>query len=277
MAGTRTAPGAVVRHQVEAVQGRAEARVVPGALVLRLAGAAATRGRIVARPVVPGRVEPRPAEAAMVLVVVIVVQEKAVPTADLAAVAAPRALAVAYPAGAAMDPVAAAALEMVEAMVAGAAARPGRIVVPWAVVPAAAREGAARVPAGVVVATVPVAVAADPGKVVPMTAPVAVVPLLAVPVVPALAGAAARPGVTRMELVVATPAAVAVQIGPYLVEEVAGALCARQRPEAQACLVKKAVAVQFAPLEAFLLPAKRQEEVFGPHLNYLEQRHRAWC
>src|SRR5216683_1679687 len=159
MAGTRTAPGAVVRHQVEAVQGRAEARVVPGALVLRLAGAAATRGRIVARPVVPGRVEPRPAEAATVLVVVIVVQEKAAPRADLAAV----------------------------------------------------------------------------------------VPLLAVPVVPALAGAAARPGVTRMELVVATPAAVAVQIGPYLVEEVAGALCARQRPEAQACLVKKAVAVQFAP------------------------------
>ncbi len=261
-----------MRHQVEAVQGRAEARVVPGALVLRLAGAAATRGRIVARPVVPGRVEPRPAEAATVLVVVIVVQEKAAPRADLAAVAAARALAVAYLVEVATARAAAVVPETVGAIVAVAAAMLGKPVVP-----AAAREGAARVPAGVVVATVPVAVAADPGKVVPMTAPVAVVPLLAVPVVPALAGAAARPGVTRMELVVATPAAVAVQIGPYLVEEVAGALCARQRPEAQACLVKKAVAVQFAPLEAFLLPAKRQEEVFGPHLNYLEQRHRAWC
>src|SRR5260370_39320964 len=66
MAGTMLALAVVEMQQVEAVQGRAEARVVPGALVPRLAGAAATPGRIVARPVVLGRVEPHPAEAALV-------------------------------------------------------------------------------------------------------------------------------------------------------------------------------------------------------------------
>ena len=167
MAGTMLALAVVEMQQ-------AEARVVPGGLVLRLAGAAATPGRIVARPVVPGRVEPRPAEAAMVLVVVIVVQEKAAPTAAPVAVAAAQAPVAAYRAGAAMAPVA----EAVQ---------------------------------GTAGATV------DLG---------AVEPIPAVPEVQATAGmdlAAARPGMTKVELVVATPAAVA----PYLVEEVAGALCAR--------------------------------------------------
>ena len=91
MAGTMLALAVVEMQQAEAVQGRAEARVVPGALVPLLAGTAATPGRIVARPVVPGRVEPRPAEAAMDPVVVIVVQEKAAPMAAPVAVAAARA------------------------------------------------------------------------------------------------------------------------------------------------------------------------------------------
>src|SRR5260370_39426617 len=103
--------------------------------------------------------------------------------------------------------------------------------------------------------------------------------------------AAARPGMRRVELVVATPAAVAVQIGPHPVEEAAGALCAQQRPEAQVYLVQEALAVlyarrpsilpppagvvagaQFAPLEVALLLLKLQEEALAPHLNCLGQR-----
>jgi len=227
----------VEMQQAEAVQGRAEARVVPGALVLHLAGAAARPGRIVARPAVLGRVEPRPAEAAMVLVVVIVVQEKAVPTADLAAVAAAQAPVAAYRVGAAMAPVAEAVQGTAGATVVGAAARPGRTAVP-----AAARERAEK---GLVEAAMdPVVVAAAPGTAGATVDPGAVEPIPAVPEVQATAGmglAAARPGMTRVELVVATPAAVA----PYLVEEVAVALCARQRPEAQVYLAEKALAVPY--------------------------------
>ena len=160
MAGTMLALAVVEMQQVEAVQGRAEARVVPGALVLRLAGAAATPGRIVARPVVPGRVEPRQAEAAMDPVVVAAAPGTAEATVDLGAV--------------------------------------------------------------------------EPIPAVPEVQPTAGMDL-----------AAAIPGMTRVELVVATPAAVVVQIGPYLVEEIAVTLCARQRPEAQVYLVEKALAVPY--------------------------------
>jgi hypothetical protein len=219
----------VEMQQAEAVQGRAEARAVPGALVPRLAGAAATLGRIVARPVVPGRVEPRPAEAAMDPVVVIVVQEKAAPTAAPAAVTAAQA------------PVAEAVQGTAGATVVGAAARTGKTAVP-----AAARERAEK---GLVEAAMdPVVVAAAPGTAGATVDPGAVEPIPAVPEVQATAGmdlAAARPGMTRVELVVATPAAVAVQIGPYLVEEVAVALCARQRHEAQVYLVQKALEVPY--------------------------------
>lgn len=263
MAGTRTAPGAVVRHQVEAVQGRAEARVVPVALVPRLAGAAARPGRIVARPAVPGRVEPRPAEAAMVLVVVIVVQEKAAP------MAAPVAVAAAYLVEVATAPAAAAVQETVAATVVGAAARPGRTAVP-----AAARGRAEK--GQVEAAMDPVVVAAAPGTAGATVDLGAVEPIPAVPEVQA-AGmdlAAARPGMTGVESVVAPPAAVGVQIGPHLVEEIAVALCARQRPEAQAYLAEMAVAVQFAQLQVSLLLLKLQEEVFAPHLNYLGHRAR---
>ncbi len=229
-----------MRHQVEAVQGRAEARAVPGALVLRLAGAAATPGRIVARPVVPGRVEPRPAEAAMILVVVAAAPGTAGAMADPAAVAVAQAPVEAYRVGAAMAPVAEAVQGTAGATVVGAAARPGRTVVP-----AAARERAEK---GLVEAAMdPVVVAAAPGT-AGATVVGAVEPIPAVPEVQATAGmdlAAARPGMTRVELVVATPAAVAVQIGPYLVEEIAVALCARQRPEAQVYLVQKALAVPY--------------------------------
>jgi len=241
MAGTMLALAVVEMQQAEVVQGRAEARVVPGALVLRLAGAAATPGRIVARPVVLGRVEPHPAEAAMVLVVVIVVQEKAAPTAAPAAVAAAQAPVAAYRVGAAMALVAVAVQGTAGATVVGAAARPGRTAVP-----AAARERAEK---GLVEAAMdPVVVAAAPGMAGATVDLGAVEPIPAVPEVQATAGmdlAAAMPGMTRVELVVATPAAAAMQIGPYLVEEVAVALCARQRPEAQAYLVEKALAVPY--------------------------------
>ena len=233
MAVTMLVLAVVEMQQVEAVQGKAEARVVPGALVPRLAGAAARQGRIVARPVVPGRVEPRPAEAAMDPVVVIVVQEKAAPTA------APAAVAAAYLVEVATAP--AAVPETVGAIVAVAAAMLGKPVVP-----AAAREGAAK--ALVEAAMVPVVIAAAPGTAGATVDPGAVEPFPAVPEVQATAGmdlAAARPGMTRVELVVATPAAVAVQIGPYLVEEVAVALCARQRHEAQVYLVQKALEVPY--------------------------------
>jgi len=157
----------------------------------------------------------------MVLVAAAAAQEKAVPRAGPAAEVGARALAGAYPAGTAMDPAGAAALEMVGAMVAGAAARPGRIVVPLAAVPAAAREEAAKVLA--VAATDPAAVAADPGKAGATIAPVVVDPLPAVPVVramaamgqaavPALAEVVAMPGMTKAGLVVETPAAVLVQM-----------------------------------------------------------------
>jgi hypothetical protein len=126
-----------------------------------------------------------------------------------------RALAVAYPAGAATDPVVAAALEMVEARVAGAAARPGRIVALLA----------AKVLAGA--ATDPAAVTADPGKAGATFAPVVVEPVPAVPVVrakaamglaavPALAGAVAMQGMTMAGLVVEIPAAVLIQMERYL-------------------------------------------------------------
>jgi hypothetical protein len=237
VAVTMLALAVVEMQQAEAVQGRAEARVVPGELVLRLAGAAATPGRIVARPVVPGRVEPRPAEAAMVLVVVIVVQEKAAPVA----VAAAQAPVEAYQVGAAMAPVAEAVQGTAGARVVGAAARPGRTAVP-----AAARERAEK---GLVEAAMdPVVVAAAPGSAGARVDLGAVEPIPAVPEVQATAGmdlAAARLGMTRVELVVATPAAVATQIGPYLVEGAAGAPCARQRPEAQMYLVEKALEVPY--------------------------------
>ncbi len=233
MAGTMLALAVVEMQQAEAVQGRAEARVVPGALVPRLAGTAATPGRIVARPVVPGRVEPRPAEAAMDPVVVIVVQEKAAP------MAAPVAVAAAYLVEVATAP--AAVPETVGAIVAVAAA-----MLDKPVAPAAAREGAAK---GLVEAAIdPVAVAAAPGTAGATVDPGAVEPIPAVPEVQATAGmdlAAARPGMTRVELVVATPAAVAVQIEPNLVVALAVALCARQRPEAQAYLAEKAVVVPY--------------------------------
>lgn len=241
MAGTMLALAVVEMQQAEAVQGRAEARVVPGALVPLLAGAAARSGRIVARPAVLGRVGPRPADAAMVPVVVIVVQEKAAPTAAPAAVAAAQAPAAAYRIGAAMAPVAEAVQGTAGTTVVGAAARPGRTAVP-----AAAREGAEK---GLVeAAMVPVVVAAAPGTAGATVDPGAVELIPAVPEFQATAGmdlAAAMPGMTRVELVVATPAAMAVQIGPNLVEEVAVALCARQRPEAQVYLVEKALAVPY--------------------------------
>ena len=240
MAGTMLALAVVEMQQAEAVQGRVEARVVPGALVLHLAGAAAMPGRIVARPVVPGRVEPRPAEAAMDLVVVAAAPGTAGAMADPVAVAVAQAPIEAYRVGAAMAPVAEAVQGTAGATVVGAA-RTGKTAVP-----AAARERAEK---GLVEAAMdPVVVAAAPGTSGATVDLGAVEPIPAVPEVQATAGmdlAAAMLGMTRVESVVATPAAVAVQIGPNLVEEVAGALCARQRPEAQAHLVEKALAVPY--------------------------------
>ena len=184
-------------------------------------GAAARRGRIAVPPVDPavrGRVEPCSVGVAIVLVVVIAVQEKAAPTA------APVAVAEAAATAAAVAP------EMVGAIVAGAAAKRDRIVVPSAAVLAAAKERAARDP--VVAARAPVGMAADPGKAVAKAAP-------------APEMVAARPGMRKVELVVEIPVAGPVLIGPYLVEEAAGGLCARQRPEAQAYLVEKALAAPF--------------------------------
>jgi hypothetical protein len=212
--GTATALG---KAATMVAQEAVEAMVVPAVAALRQAEAARP-DRIAVPPVaaaVRGRVEPCPAGAAMVLV----------------------AEAAAYLAGVATTPAAVADLETVGAM---AAARPGRIVVPRVAGPVV-----------IAVAMVHAAVAAAPGRVVPMAAPVAVVPLPAVPVVRAmaamswaavlaLAGAAARPG-----LVVEALAAVPVGIEPYLVEEVAGAPCARQRPGAQGYLAEKAVAVPY--------------------------------
>jgi hypothetical protein len=265
MAGTMLALAVVEMQQAEAVPGRVEARVAPGALVLHLAGAAATRGRIVARPVVPGGVEPRPAEAAMVLVVVAAATGTAGATVDPVAVAVAQAPVEAYRVGAAMAPVAEVVQGTAGATVVGAAARPGRTAVP-----AAARERAEK---GLVEAAMdPVVVAAAQGTAGATVDLGAVEPIPAVPEIQATAGmdlAAAMPGMTRVESVVATPAAAAVQIGPHLVEEVAVALCARQRPEAQAYLAEKAVAVQFAQLEAPLLPLKLQEEALAPRLHYL--------
>ncbi len=236
-AGTMLALAVAEMQQVEAVQGRAEARVVPGALVLRLAGAAATPGRIVARPVVPGRVEPRQAEAAMDPVVVAAAPGTAAPVA----VAAAQAPVAAYRVGAAMAPVAEAVQGTAGATVVGAAARPGRTAVP-----AAARERAEK---GLVEAAMdPVVVAAAPGTAGARVDLGAVEPIPAVPEVQATAGmdlAAARMGMKRAELVVETPAAAPMGIEPYLVEEVAVALCARQRPEAQVYLVEKALAVPY--------------------------------
>ncbi len=241
MAGTMLALAVVEMQQAEAVQGRVEARVVPGALVLHLAVAAAIRGRIVARPVVPGRVEQRPAEAATDPVVVAAAPETAGAMADPVAVAAAQAPVEAYRVGAAMAPVAEAVQGTAGTTVVGAAARRGRTAVP-----AVARERAEK---GLVEAAMDlVVVAAAPGTAGATVDLGAVEPIPAVPEIQATVGmdlAAAMPGMTRVESVVATPAAAAVQIGPNLVEEVAVALCARQRPEAQAYLAEKAVAVPY--------------------------------
>src|SRR2546421_634507 len=106
------------------------------------------------------------------------------------------------------------------------AAMPGRIVGQLAAGPAAAKEMAARDP--VVAATAPVAGAADPGKagatvdlveLEPLPAVVPVVRAIAAmgrAAVPGLAVAAARPGMTKAELVVEIPAAGLVLIEPYL-------------------------------------------------------------
>lgn len=235
--GARVVQEAVEIGQTEAVQGKVAATPVPVVAALLQAGAAARPGKTAALQVAPavrGRVAAYPAGAAMVLVEVAAVQEKVVPMAGPAAVAA---------------------LETVGAMVAGAAARPDRIVVPLAAGPAAAREGAARAPAGA--AMVLVAVTADPGK---AGTTAALEPLPAVPVVremveicraaalavPVLAEAVAMPGMTKAELVVKSPVAGQARIEPYLVEETVGAQCARQLPEMQAYLVEKAVATPCA-------------------------------
>jgi hypothetical protein len=277
-AGAMIDPGVVGIQQAEVVRGKVETTVVPAGAASRLV--AARPGRIVvplAVPADPGRVEPFPAAAAMVLVVVAAGPGMAGAMAAPVAEAAARALVVAYPAGVAP--------EAAEAIVAGAAARPGRIVVQLAAGPAAAREMAARDP--VVAATALVAGAADPRKAVATVDLVELEPLpAAVPVARAtveicraaalavhvLAEAAARPGMTKAELVVEIPVAGLVLIEPYLVEEAAVIRFALL--EEWVYLVEKAAVAQFAQLEArvFLLFVKRQEEALAPRLNYLEQR-----
>jgi hypothetical protein len=258
-----------------AVLGRAGAMIDPG--VVGIQQAEVVRGKVETTvvPADPGRVEPFP--AAMVLVVVAAGPGMAGAMAAPVAEAAARALVVAYPAGVAP--------EAAEAIVAGAAARPGRIVVQLAAGPAAAREMAARDP--VVAATALVAGAADPRKAVATVDLVELEPLpAAVPVARAtveicraaalavhvLAEAAARPGMTKAELVVEIPVAGLVLIEPYLVEEAAVIRFALL--EEWVYLVEKAAVAQFAQLEArvFLLFVKRQEEALAPRLNYLEQR-----
>jgi hypothetical protein len=235
--GARAAQEAVEIGQAEAVQGKVAAMLAPVVAALLQAGAAATPGKTAVPLVVPavrGRFEPCPVGVAMVLVEVAAVQEKAAPTAAPAAVAAARALAAVNLAGAATVPAAAAVPETVGAIVAEAAAMPGRIVDLRAAGSAAAREGAAMAPAGV---------AAAPGTAGARVVLVVVVPIPAVPGV----RAAATPGMTREKLVVETPAAalVLVQMERYLLEETAGAPCVRQRPEAQVYLVEKALAVPY--------------------------------
>ena len=135
----------------------------------------------------------------------------------------------AYPAGVATAPAVAVAPEVAEAIVAGAAARPGRIAGQLAADPAGARAT--------------LAVAADSGK---AGARVDLVVLELLPAAgPVLAMVAAMLGMTKVELVVKLPVAGQVPIEPYLVEEALGALCARQRLEEQVYLVQETLAVPY--------------------------------
>ena len=126
MVAARAAQEVVEIGQVETVPGMVAARAAPVVAALLQLVAAARPGRMaapLADPAVRGR-------AAMVLVAVAVVQEKAAPRVGPAAEAGARALAAAYLAGAATAPVVAAALGTAGTIVAGAVARPDRIVAP---------------------------------------------------------------------------------------------------------------------------------------------------
>jgi hypothetical protein len=252
MAAPRAAWEGVEMQQAEAAQGKVAATVALVVAAPRQAGA--RQGRIAAPLFATarrGRAVAYPAEAAMVFVAAVAGQEKAAPRAGPAAEVGARALAGAHPDG---------------------------------------------------VATDPAAVTADQGKAGATIAPVVVEPLLDVPVVrsmaamgraavPALAGAAARQGMTKAGLVVETPAARRARIEPYPVEEAAGALYVRQQPEAQVYFLQEVLAapcarhseilppsavvaagVRFAPLEASLLLLKPQGEALAPHLRYLGGR-----